>query len=94
MNDQHVHDLQDRIADAFLSTLRDLSPLPAEDFGSLVKSTLPRHLADGLLSALSTAGWITITRNGNPVANGPVAGDLITFSTPTPSIAALRTQLQ
>lgn len=90
MTDQTVHDLQDRIADAFLSTLRDLSPLPAEDFGTLVRSCLPRHLADGLLPALTAAGWLTVTRNGNPVANGPVAGDTITFTTSTPSIAALR----
>ncbi len=94
MNDQAVQDLQDRIADAFLSALRDLSPLPAEDFGSLVRSTLPQHLANDLLAALSTTGWLTVTRHGNPVANGPVAGDLITFSTSTPSIAALRAQLQ
>ena len=90
MTDQHVHELQDRIADAFLSTLHAVSPLPAEDFGTLVRSCLPRHLADGLLPALTAAGWLTVTRNGNPVANGPVAGDTITFTTSTPSIAALR----
>ena len=92
MTDQTVHDLQDRIADAFLSTLRDLSPLPAEDFGTLIKSTLNPYLAAELMSALTTAGWLTFTRNGNPVAeeDGLLPGDIITFTTSTPSIAALR----
>lgn len=63
MIDHHIHQCQERITDAFLSTLRDLSPLPAEDFGTLVRSTLPGHLSDNLLAALSAAGWITVTPN-------------------------------
>jgi hypothetical protein len=92
-----IYALQDRITDAFLSTLAVLAPLPVEEFGTLIRSTLPHHHGNDLSQALGQAGWLTATRNGQPVdlANGsPEPGDIIHFSTPTPCAASLRAALQ
>jgi hypothetical protein len=91
--EKSVHLLQERITDAFLSTLSQLSPLRAEDFGSLLRSTLPNHMRDGILAALRASGWLVITRNGKPVdldKTSPHNGDIVTFTSSTPNVIQLR----
>ena len=89
--EEAAHDCQESITDAFLTAFKRLSPLPAEDFGSLLRSTLPRHMSDGVMAGLGDAGWFTCTRSGVTVdlyKGSPHNGDTITFTGPIEANAA------
>ncbi len=89
--EEAVHDCQESITDAFLTAFKRLSPLPAQDFGSLLRSTLNAHMSDGIMAALGDAGWFTCTRNGELVdlyKGSPHNGDTITFTGPIEANAA------
>ena len=96
--DHAVQSCQDEIINSVLATFAKLSPLPAEELGSLLRSTLPRHMSDSLSAALRVAGWLSVKRNGEPVADldkwHPHNGDIITLNNTNPTALRLRNACQ
>ena len=96
--DHAVQTLQDTITDAFLATFAKLSPLPAEDMGSLLRSTLPRHMSDSLTAGLRVAGWLSVKRGGEPITDldkwTPHNGDIIALTDKNPTALRLRNACQ
>lgn len=96
--DHAVQACQDEITDAFLATFAKLSPMVAEELGSLLRSTLPSHLRDSVTAALRVAGWLSVKRGTNVLPDldkwSPHNGDVITLTDKNPTALRLRNACQ